>query len=103
PPPSRSALSPYTPLFRSLALASGVPDVEIGDHGGGVERRAIGKGHAFLQMQDERGRVLVLLPALGDPGADLAIGIDIDELVGHMAPDVALEARDRAVVRDPGA
>ena len=54
-------------------------------------------------MEGELGGVVALFPALGDPGADLAVSVDIDELVGHVAPDVTLEAGDRAVVRDPGA
>ncbi len=87
----------------AFILAPGVPDVEIGDDGRRIERCAIGESHAFLEVQGELGGVAALFPALGDPGTDLAVGIDIDELVGHVAPDVALEAGDRAVVRNPGA
>src|SRR5262249_34830180 len=38
----------------------------------------------------------------GDPRADLALLVDVDELVREVAPDVALEAGDGAVVGDPG-
>jgi len=52
-------------------------------------------------VQGELGGASVLLPGLGEPRAGLALGVDVDELVSHVAPDVALEAGDRAVVRDP--
>ncbi len=70
----------------AFVLAPCVPDIEIGDDGGCIERRAIGEGHAALEMEREFGSLLVLLPAVCEPGTDLAIGVDIEELVGRHGP-----------------
>ena len=86
----------------ALVPAAGVPDVEVGHDGRRVERGAVRKGHAVLEVEGEGGGGVILLPAFGNPGADLAVSVDVNELVGHMAPDVTLEAGDRAVVRNPG-
>ena len=87
----------------ALIPAAGVPYVEVGNDGRRVERRAVGEGHGLFEVESELAGVVILFPALGDPGTDLAVSVDINELVGHVAPYVALEAGDSAVVRDPGA
>lgn len=95
-------LGEKTDRVDAFALASGIPDVEIGDDRRCIQRCAIGEGHAVFEVKREFGGIVVLLPALGKPGADLTVGIDIKQLVGDMAPDMALKAGNGAVVRDPG-
>ncbi len=85
----------------ALVLAAGIPDVEIGNYGLGIQRFAIGESHAAFEVEGELRRGVVLLPALGNPRADLAFGIDVQQLIRDMTPYVALETGDRAVVGDP--
>lgn len=84
-----------------LLLAAGIPDVEIGDDGLRIKRFAVGESHAAFEVQGEFRCGVVLLPAFGKPGADLAFGIDVKQLIRNMTPDVALETGDGAVVGDP--
>ncbi len=66
------------------------PGGEVGDDGGCVQRGgAVGERYALLQVDDEVLGAVEFLPALGNPRAQLALFIDVHQLVRDLAPQVA--------------
>ncbi len=80
PPLARVGLGEEADRVDAVGLAAAMPDVEIGNDGGRIERVPSEAVTPLLRVKRECGGIGILLPAFGERGADLSGGIDIDEL-----------------------